>query len=123
MYYSTSYINYDVFNNIENRIEELTQIIKMYNNDISHYEKNIWKINDWIYLEKVINIENGIENLKKYYAMPKNWTITRDWKTMSSFSYIDINRWIRNLDAMEKVLQEYNPVYSTEFYCGEEVSL
>lgn len=123
MYYSTNFINYDVFNDIEKRIENLNTQIKNINSDIPNYEKNIWQINDWVYLEKVINIESGIENLKKYYVTPKGWTTSRIWNKMASFSNVDINRWLNNLNAIEKAIKEYNPKYATEFYCGEEVSL
>lgn len=123
MYNSTDYINYDVFNEIEDRIEQLTCSIQFKNNDIPIYEKNIWFLNDWIYLEKVKNIEQGIENLRKYYVTPTNWNPIRQWQRMASFSYMDINRWLKNLDAIEKVINEYEFRYAPEFYCGEEVSL
>lgn len=123
MYTSTDYINYDNFNEIENKIFMLNSKIKEKNNTIPSYEKTIWNANDIVYIELVENIENGIENLKKHYIAPPNWISSRNWKEKSNFSYVDINRWINNLNLIEKSLQEYDPIYCGTFYCGEEVIL
>lgn len=123
MYNSTDYIDYHVFNEIEDKIFMLNSMIKDKIDEISFYEKTTWSLNDVVYIELVEKIEEGIKALKNYYASPVKWIEPRVWKKGNSFSYVDINRWISNLNAIEKLLQEHEPIYCGSFFSGEEVCL
>lgn len=114
MYYgSTDYINYDDFNNIEFRLESLTYSVAYFSPEIPLYDFDTrWKANDWCFLEKVKKIEDGIENLKKYFTRPENWLPSKDWVPMSSFSYVDINRWLNNMNAIESILNNNYTIWN-----------
>ena len=124
MYYgSTDYINYNDFNNIEMNLENLTYSVAYFSPEIPTYDFNdSWKENDWVYLEKVKKIEIVIENLKKYFTRPENWIPSREWTPMSSFSYIDMNRWLNNMNAITSILYNNYTIWNGKTYLNWEVN-
>lgn len=108
MYNSEDYLNYDDLNNIENKIEILTDYLN--NNNIATiplFIKKEWFINEFPYVQKISRIEKAIDNLGENLFKPNEWITTRKWiinvsNSKQSFSYNDINRWIKNLDLIEK---------------------
>lgn len=107
MYQSYEYIGFSDFNKIENKIDELTNLIKTVNPNIPKFVKNNWKMNDFVYIEKVDKIEKAIESLKEFFFKPDGWITSKVWIEdlenikIKSFSYIDINRWLSNLSVIE----------------------
>jgi len=107
MYQSYEYINFENFNDIESKLAKLNQKIKEVNENLPMYNKNVWKQNDFVYIEKVDSIEKEIEKLGNFYFKPDGWINAKTWVEdynnipLKSFSYIDINRWINNLQLLE----------------------
>ncbi len=89
------------------------------------YIKKAWESNELVYVDDIKHIEDSIEYLGSFFNYPSNWQISKKWNLAgnNNISYVDLNRWINNLNAIEKVIKESEPKYATEFYCGEEVSL
>jgi hypothetical protein len=110
MYNSEDYINYQNFNEIEGRIETLTNYIN--NNNIAtipSFNKKTWVLNEIPYVEEINRIETGIDNLGKCFFKPDGWIKTRQWNLFYNdsegknvFDYKDINRWISNLNLIDE---------------------
>ena len=90
------------------------QYIKIYNDTmiIPDYEPYIWEDDEFLSMQKIDNIEQGIKNIGDYYYKPTGWINVREWlKTstidnmyddmnMQNISYMDLNRWMSNLNLI-----------------------
>lgn len=86
---------------------ELYQYIKIYDNEytIPDYVKNIWVDNQFLTMQKMENIERGVDNIGKYYYKPIGWINAREWLTslginVKNISYQDLNRWVDDLNII-----------------------
>lgn len=92
------------------------QYIKIYDDEnvIPNYVKNTYNINDVPTMKQIDNIENGIKNIGYYYYKPVGFVGNREWlgtaelgksniygTNMQNISYIDLNRWLTNLQAID----------------------
>lgn len=106
MYNSEDYLNYTDLNSVENKIETLTNYIN--NNSIAtipSFTKKTWVLNEFPYVQDIARIERGVDNLGLGMFKTSEWITTREWITnvsnsKQSFSYQDINRWLKNLDII-----------------------
>ncbi len=112
MYSNGDYLNYYDLNNIEDKIEQLTSYLKT-KTSISDFSKKIWILNEFPYIQEIDRIEKSIDNLGYYFYKPEDWTTTKIWipdntnkAIKKSFSYQDINRWIYNLDLIDKIKED-----------------
>lgn len=119
MYTDSDYLSYQDLNKIENRIEELNNKLQPYASSLPIYKKTEWKLNDFPYIQLIQKIESGIDNLGKYWYKPNDWQTTKNWLTgnetgqpIMSFSYIDINRWLNNLSAVEAVIGDKSVIWN-----------
>lgn len=109
MYTSNDYLNYDLLNDIENDMNYI--INNKYASILStKYVKKTWKKNELVYVEDVKNIEDSLEILGEGLGYPNGWIKGRKWNLNehNNISYIDINRWINNIDILYS--NNYNPL-------------
>ena len=123
MYNETMYLSYNDLNMIENRILTLTNKLKQLNPSTPTFSSKTWQINDFPYIQEIDRIERGINNLKEYWYQPDGWIECKVWldgtetgQVIKSFSYIDINRWIVDLDLMEVALDEEVTLWNIQSY-------
>lgn len=123
MYEETDYLNYTDLNTIENKIEELTENLQEYNSSTPNFSKKIWVLNEFPYIQEIQRIETGIDNLQKYWYKPDNWIESKIWLTgdetsqvIKSFSYIDINRWINNMNVIEPIIGDETTLWNIQSY-------
>lgn len=84
---------------------ELYQYIKIYDDEyiIPNYVKHVWSDNEFLTMQKIENIERGVDNIGKYYYKPTGWVNSRQWLmplgiNMKNISYQDLNRWVDDLN-------------------------
>lgn len=123
MYSETDYLNYTDLNNIENRVKQINEKIKIYNSSIPDFSKKVWKLNDFPYIQEIQRIETGIDNFQKYWYKPDGWINAKVWLTgdeneqvRKSFSNIDINRWINNMNLIEKTIGDNTTIWNVQSY-------
>ena len=92
------------FNVIEGRIYQLNQRIRELGYTITPYELITISDRGNLLDSYLNNIEQGIFNLGKYYYKPLGWQKTKEWQPLMSFSYKDVNRWIKNLNLIQEAL-------------------
>lgn len=96
------YLNYEDLTEIEKNLYILTELLKEIT-EIPSFAKKTWIINEFLWIEEVERIEQGVENLGKYFYKPQNWVLTKEWKNDSRkavFDYNDVNRWIKNINLI-----------------------
>ena len=83
------------------------QYIKIYDDEtiIPNYIKHTWVDNEFLTMQKIDNIENGIKNIGYYYYTPVGWLPNKTWIVglginSKNISYNDLNRWINNLNLI-----------------------
>lgn len=107
-----SYLNYTDLNDVENKIEEITNYIKEHYVDMPSFEKKTWVINELPFVQEIDRIENGIEAIGEWYYKPNMWLPSEVWITsdkpfpIKSFDYNDWNRWVNNLQLVENSFGE-----------------
>lgn len=86
---------------------EVYKYIKIYDNEyiIPDYVKNTWVDNQFPTMQKMENIERGVDNIGKYYYKPIGWINAREWLTslginVKNISYQDLNRWVDDLNII-----------------------
>lgn len=91
------------------------QYIKIYNDQriIPNYVKHTWVDNEFLSMQKIDNIEQGIKNIGEYYYKPQGWLNSREWLKISNIntdnkdmniqniSYSDLNRWLTDLNLID----------------------
>ena len=95
MYTENDYLNYKDLNNIETKIKEL---YTYYN---QAYTPKVWKINEYMFIDDVKRIENAIDKMGSYFNYPQGYIETKKWGVYGTISYIDINRWLRNINFLK----------------------
>lgn len=125
MYNSEDYINYQIFNEVEEKIETLTNYINDNNiATIPNFNKKTWALNEIPYVEEVSRIEVGIDNLGLGLFKPTDWINTRNWnltttsetKNKNAFSYEDINRWLFNLNLIDNIKDDIINIWNGKSY-------
>ncbi len=125
MYNSEDYINYQIFNEVEEKIETLTNYINDNNiATIPNFNKKKWSLNEIPYVEEVSRIEVGIDNLGLGLFKPTDWINTRNWnltttsetKNKNAFSYEDINRWLFNLNLIDNIKDDIINIWNGKSY-------
>lgn len=116
MYNENSYLNYNDLNVIENKIYEMTNILKEYDININFNKKN-WVLNEFPYIQEIDRIEKAIDNLGKNYYYPSSFIESKIWletgTDLKNFSYKDINRWINNLNSIENVIEDGSTIWNS----------
>ena len=112
MYDELDYLTPQLLNDIETKIVET---YNKYQNIIStEYTPKKWLLNEFVYVDDIKNIEEGIDSLGKCFGYPTGWKTKREWSLTSanSISFVDINRWINNLDII--LNSNYSPLVPNE---------
>lgn len=85
----------------------LYQYIKIYDNEriIPNYIKHVWNDNEFLSMQKVDNIIQGIKNIGYYYYKPSGWINLTQWlapmgTNIRNISYRDLNIWLNNLNLI-----------------------
>lgn len=86
---------------------EVYKYIKIYDDEyiIPDYVKHVWSDNEFLTMQKVENIERGVDNIGYYYYKPIGWIGSKRWINssginMKNISYQDLNRWVDNLNII-----------------------
>ena len=86
---------------------DIYQYVKIYDDEtiIPDYVKHTWEDNEFLTMQNIENIENGIKNIGYYYYKPLGWLETQEWlRTLCintrNISYRDLNRWINDLELI-----------------------
>lgn len=104
MYTQDDIMTYEDFNSVESKISELNSRLTTLGYTVDAYTPKIWVKKDFLIYTYLNNIENGIENLGKGYFRPYGWRKKKTWDKGMSFSYMDVNRWIIDLNLIEERL-------------------
>lgn len=105
--------DFGIVTNIDDN-NEIYQYIKIYDDEtiIPNYVKHTWIDNEFLSMQKIDNIEQGIKNIGEYYYKPQGWLNSREWlkicKTtdfdnntnIQNISYMDLNRWSTDLSLI-----------------------
>lgn len=112
MYDELDYLTPQLLNDIEAKVVEAYS--KYQDMISSQYTPKEWVLNEFVYVDDIKNIEDGIDVLGKYFGYPIGWKTKREWNltVANSISYIDINRWLNNLDIILK--STFNPLVPRE---------
>lgn len=106
MFNEDSIMTYEDFNYIEQKIVTLRTTLVNIGYSIEIYTAKNWNDNDFLIYTYLNNIEDGINNLAEGYFKPYGWQNKKIWTKGMSFSYIDVNRWITNLNLIEERLND-----------------
>ena len=86
---------------------EVYKYIKIYEDEyiIPDYVKHVWSDNEFLTMQKIENIERGVDNIGYYYYKPIGWIGSKRWINssginMKNISYQDLNRWADNLNMI-----------------------
>lgn len=107
-----SYLNYTDLNDVENKIEEITNYIKEHYVNMPSFDKKTWVINEFPFIQEISRIEDSIEAIGEWYYKPNMWLPRKIWITpdnlypIKSFDYNDWNRWVNNLQLIENSFGE-----------------
>lgn len=127
MYTENDYLNYTDLNSVETKIKELYTYYNL------SYTPKTWQINEYMFIDDVKRIENAIDKMGNYFNYPQGYIETKKWGAYGTISYIDINRWLHNIDLLRN--SEFNPlvpsetlyprdgfiICDTDIYCGTNV--
>ena len=108
MYDELDYLTSDVLNYIENRVVDL---YNHYSNILSEsYTPKEWNLNEFVYVDDIKRIEDGIDVVGKNFGYPKGWVQKKNWdlRGNENISYRDLNRWIKNIDFL--INKNYMPL-------------
>lgn len=84
-----------------------------------------WEMTDFPYLSEIKRVDINIDELKNCFYAPDGWENKKDWDTNKTFSYIDANRFEKNLYLLDYIigLLKDGTIYSGTFYSGQDVVL
>lgn len=110
MYNNESYFNYYDLNVIEQRILTFTNKLIQLGISIPVFYSHNWLAKEPIGIYELQRIEDGINNLAKYYYKPTGFIEPKLWDTgetliVKAFGVADVNRWVTNLTLMENPLK------------------
>ena len=122
MYTQEDYLSYNDLNNIEERINELTEDLQD-KTSIPSFNPKTWVINEFPYIQEIDRIERGVDNLGYYYYKPEEWETTKIWipegntqEIKKGFSYKDINRWIVNMNLIDKIKDDNSTIWNGQSF-------
>lgn len=107
MFTQDDIMTYEDFNTVEQRILNIRTILEYNGYTIDMYVPKTWFKKDFLIYTYLNNIEEGIQALANGYYKPYGWREGKEWNKGMSFSYNDVNRWLIDLDLMEKEIQEH----------------
>ena len=110
---------------------DIYQYIKIYDDEniLPDYVKHTWETNEFLSMQKIDHIENGVKNIGEYYYKPPYWVANRSWlKTcntvdydnntnMQNISYQDLNRWVNDLNLINFDNLNENVIWNTDVTC------
>ena len=112
MYTEDSIMTYEDFNTIEQQINNIRTILVQNGYTVATYTPKTWVKKDFLLYTYLNNIENGIKALCDGFYKPYGWRETKTWSARQSFSYMDVNRWIIDLNLLQKEIEK-NPYITT----------
>lgn len=110
MYTEDSIMTYKDFNSVESKISELNGRLTTLGYTVDAYTPKTWVKKDFLIYTYLNNIETGIQALAEGYYKPYGWKEKKTWDKGMSFSYIDVNRWLIDLDLMEKEINKHTKI-------------
>ena len=109
---------YEFFNEVENKIDYLNNLVLGFGTDIPNFSKRYWYETDIPYIQEIDRIEKGIDNLGKYYYYPSSFIASKVWietgTELKPFGEEDINRWINNLNLLEQVIDGNSTIWNSQ---------
>lgn len=84
-----------------------------------------WEMTDFPYLSEIKRVDINIDELKNCFYAPDGWENKKNWDTNKIFSYIDANRFEKNLYLLDYIIEllKDGTVYAGTFYSGQDVIL
>ena len=110
MFNEDSIMTYEDFNSIESKISELNSRLTTLGYTVDTYTPKTWVKKDFLIYTYLNNIEQGIKMLRDTYYEPVGWKKEKTWSASMPFSYLDINRWIDNLNLIEKEINKHTGI-------------
>lgn len=115
--------------NYINDNDDYYQYINAYTNEnvLPAYREHAWIVNEFLTMKKIDYIERGVNFLGKYYYKPNGWVQGEDWlklnslkdmsddKNMRNISYIDLNRWVNNINLINFDNLDNMTIWNTTF--------
>lgn len=126
-YVLSDYLNYTDLNELINKVKELLEafedIVDL--SDTAKYDTTMveYSLNDFPYVEDIDKIERNIMNLGYDFFQPPGYIQNKVWKdtqdnVYKSFSYIDINRIITDMNLLYEYKNDTRTIYN--LYTHEE---
>ena len=123
MYNETMYLNYTDLNIIENRLLDITNRLRQIVPSAPAFSPKQWTVNEFPYIQEIDRIEKGVKALGDYWYKPDGWEECKIWLTGSetsqvikSFSFEDINRWIKDMDLIEGSLEDQVTIWNVQSF-------
>ncbi len=112
MYTEFDYLNLDVLNDIEQKIQALYQKYSAVTSRV--YIAKTWQKGELVYTDEIANIESSLEYLGDGFGYPEGWITSRNWNISASnnISYKDINRILNNIEILDK--GNFNPLLPSD---------
>lgn len=110
MFNEDSIMTYENFNSVESKISELNSTLTTLGYTVDTYTPKTWVKKDFLIYTYLNNIENGIQALAEGYYKPYGWREKKTWDKGMSFSYMDVNRWIDNLNLIENEINKHTKI-------------
>ncbi len=126
-----NWARYDYYNAADLvRVEANTQYIADMLIDMGYIPdvgaiKADWEMTDFPYLSEIKRVDINIDELKNCFYAPDGWENKKDWDTNKTFSYVDANRFEKNLYLLDYIIEllKDGTIYSGTFYSGQDVIL
>ena len=106
MYDRQDYLTHTLLNDVEDRIVNLYDKFSDYVTET--YTPKTWSLNEYVFINDIKHIEDGIEYIGSLLEYPAGWEQSRQWGSFGRISYIDVNRWLKNIDLLMN--SELNPL-------------
>ena len=110
MYDSQDYLTHTLLNDVEDRIVGLYN--KFSNYVTETYTPKTWVLNEYVFINDIKHIEEGIEYIGALLEYPAGWEQSKNWGAFGRISYEDVNRWLKNIDLLMN--SELNPLLPRE---------
>lgn len=122
-YFLSDYLSYENMNELISKVRQLLNIFqdKVDLSDTSKYDITMveYELNDFPYVEDIDKIERNIMNLGYDFIQPPGYIQNKVWKdrqenVYKSFSYIDINRMINDMNLLYEYKNDTSTKYNLE---------
>lgn len=102
MYTEFDYLNANVLNDIEQKLQALYQKYSAFTSRT--YIAKTWQEGELVYVDEIGDIESALEYLGDGFGYPEGWIVSRNWNISASnnISYKDINRILNNIEILDK---------------------